>query len=499
MTKTSWIFALLLLLGAVNIITSYPRMSYTADEPARIEAGMQLLKTGTLPQYNIHPPLAGVVVALPLYMLDKISDNRTLDYMSPREAYLTKIWLTRIGVLPFYLLSCTIIFIWSRELFGHRAALWSVFSYVTLSAVTAHAGLATTDMIYTALFLWALKAGTDWLRHPTNHASLILGLSLGLMVSAKMSGVVHWPAAMMLIMAAQTAANWRYATFLLPVAERHLIRGLFYVFPVGLFVVGLFYHFDYTPFGQTFTAVKNLNASGLAFWMFGPLHNQPLWYFFPVVFFFKTPLPFLVASVIGIWVIVDHARRPSVQRLFPLLAAYAIVLVSMTSGFNLGVRHALPLYPLLAIPAGFAIYLLEKAGGWKRTVGLALMGWQLVGFVIQHPHHLSYFNELAGAHPEIISPGSDFDWGQEMIELDEALQERNIDTIYACVRRVPSMRENLRYLLHAQTLPCPGHPVSGWIAVSRTERLVYNEHFTWLDGIEAVEPIGTTLDLYYIP
>jgi hypothetical protein len=43
------------------------------------------------------------------------------------------------------------------------------------------------------------------------------------------------------------------------------------------------------------------------------------------------------------------------------MACAAIVLVSMTSNVNIGVRHVLPVYLLISAPAGLAVVRL-----WKR-------------------------------------------------------------------------------------------------------------------------------------
>jgi hypothetical protein len=48
----------ILALGTLPIIGTYPVFSHTADEPARIAAGMELLDRGTFTYEQQHPPLA---------------------------------------------------------------------------------------------------------------------------------------------------------------------------------------------------------------------------------------------------------------------------------------------------------------------------------------------------------------------------------------------------------------------------------------------------------
>ena len=47
-----------------------------------------------------------------------------------------------------------------------------------------------------------------------------------------------------------------------------------------------------------------------------------------------------------------------------------------------------------------------------------------------HPDHLSYFNALAGDHPEHILVDSNLDWGQDLYRLRDTIAARGIrDTV----------------------------------------------------------------------
>ncbi len=97
-----------------------------------------------------------------------------------------------------------------------------------------------------------------------------------------------------------------------------------------------------------------------------------------------------------------------------------------TRGLQIGHRHLLPIYPFLFLAAGEALSALR---GWRAprgaSVAAALLLWYAGGTLAQHPHHLAYFNELAGG------PGngwrrlvdSNLDWGQDLKRLAAWLRE----------------------------------------------------------------------------
>lgn len=465
---------LLLLFGLLGVVSTYTRLSVTADENFHIACGVQWWRDGIYTLQPLHPPLARIADAALPYLTDHTVANS-------RDSYVEKMILGRLGALPFYLLSCIMVYGWSRKLFGELPALLSLGFYVTLSTVTAHAALATTDMAYTSMFLLALYCGVEWLKISDLKRSLWLGVSLGLMTGSKFSALAQWPAAMTLIVAGQY-----YLDRAFPLTRRHLLHMLI-VLPLAALVLGCLYRFDFGPFIDGINAALRLNREGFGLWFYGPLDNHDAWAFFPVVFFFKTPLAFLAAVAIG------NDKR---EKLFPLLAATGVMLVSMGSHIHLGVRHVLPVYPLLAIVSGYGAAWLWTGGPLKRLFTAVLLSCQLSAFILAYPEHLAYFNILAGDHPEHISLDSDYDWGQDMILLDEALQELGIDHAAMCSR--PSSYWNAAMVVHARISTCPDAPMAGWVAVGRATMQLSN-NIAWLKSYETLQIENSTMDLYYIP
>ena len=497
------IAALMILAGSLVILSTDARLSRTADETYHTFCGMEWWEKGTYTREPKHSPLARIFEAAPFYFL-KISPTdfrNTVFGLSPRDSYIYRTWLTRLGVLPFYVISCMAVFCWSRQLFGMAAGVSSLALYVTLASIAGNSGVATTDMAYTAMFVCAMMASIAWLKMPDAVHSAWLGAGVGLMVGAKFSGLVQWPAAMVLILVAQGVSNYRSGLPAFPITRKHALNACLVALPAMAASLLVVYHFSYRPLWQGVVDLHHANAAGFAIWLFKPLHNRGVWYFFPVVFFFKTPISFHLAAALGNADIIRKIKgHGAIEPLFPLLAAFGALVASMPTNINMGVRHVLVLYPLLAVPAGYGlVWLWHSWGSIGKAIMALLLLWQAGNFVQAYPDFISYYNELGGRHPEHISLDSDFDWGQGIIQLDAALQRRGIHEVYACARKLNIVSHNLALLLHTRALDCPTHSVTGWVAVSRTEHLLRRNDFAWLEGYKPVELVGKTIDLYYIP
>jgi hypothetical protein len=108
------------------------------------------------------------------------------------------------------------------------------------------------------------------------------------------------------------------------------------------------------------------------------------------------------------------------------LAALAVARI------NIGVRHALHVYPLLFILAGRAATI-RTTPGWigRGCIGLAVAASAFSAWRIA-PYPVAYFNELVGgpAGGRRILSDSNLDWGQGLSALADYVQEEKLDGIY---------------------------------------------------------------------
>jgi hypothetical protein len=251
------------------------------------------------------------------------------------------------------------------------------------------------------------------------------------------------------------------------------------------------------------------NDEGHLSYLLGDVEQNGWWYYFPVVIAVKTPLPFLGLVFVGLVAIIKHirTRRDDVQMLVPALVSLGVLGVAMTSNINIGQRHILPIYPLLAMTAGYGTFYLWTSIGYKqlgRFAAIALLIWYLASTIAAHPDYLAYFNELAGDHPENVVVDSNLDWGQDILRLSRTLREQDIEPAWECLYSSHGNRDLIALGLHKMKKLPAYKEKTGWIAISvmclkmGTQEPPYDQ-FAWLEAYKPVERVGRTIYLYFIP
>jgi len=177
------------------------------------------------------------------------------------------------------------------------------------------------------------------------------------------------------------------------------------------------------------------------------------------------------------------------------LLSVTLLVCVLPSNINIGLRHLLPMFPLLAIVAADgARWLIElRPGAASKLMVGSLLVWLAVSSALTHPDYLAYFNEAAGPHPERILIHSDLDWGQDLKRLAGILHSEHVDSVA------------LAYLgsTDVQRLGVPTfeldekRPVTGWVAISVWKRLVRD--YSWLDPYTPVKTAGKSIWIYHIP
>jgi hypothetical protein len=237
--------------------------------------------------------------------------------------------------------------------------------------------------------------------------------------------------------------------------------------------------------------------------------------YYPLALLVKSPIPFLLLAGSGVVLVLRRYRgwRP----LAPVLAAAALLAVCSLGRINIGVRHVLPIFPLLCIPAAAAAHRLWAGGRVARTVVLALGAWQIAVPIVAYPHWLAYFNEAAAPHAARILTDSDLDWGQDLYALRDELRERHVSELWIAYFGKADL---CRHRLPPTRWLAPGRRVTGWVALSEMQRvgllvpqfegedpcdrdhLVWREGvgdgYAWLDAYQPLVRVGRSIRLYYI-
>lgn len=237
---------------------------------------------------------------------------------------------------------------------------------------------------------------------------------------------------------------------------------------------------------------EHAKAGHPAFFL-GETNRRGWWYYFPVVWLFKTPVPFVLLTFIGVGMLARHSwRTRNGESLAIAIMPVLMFLPTFTAGINIGVRHVLPVYPFMSIAAAFAVRELWRHRMVTHILAAALLLWQLASTTMAHPDYLAWFNELAGDHPERIALDSNLDWGQDLLRLSGEVRRSNIDRLYLAYfgSAIPE-----RHGIPAVAIP-PGKRVCGWIAASEMP-LAFNEDLAWLRGRE-FKRVGKSIRLYRV-
>jgi Dolichyl-phosphate-mannose-protein mannosyltransferase len=542
-------------IGVARIVSTYHVFSQTTDEPAHIATGMEWLQWGTYAFEALHPPLARVAVALGPYLSGlRLQNHRSLwiegnELLFSNGRYLHNLALARAGVLPFFLLATFLVWYWARSRYGNWPALAATFLFTTSPVVLGHSGLATTDMAAAATFTAAVLAYISFLEKPGYYRAAILGGAAALAVLSKFSVLLFLPACAITLLvtrwllnrqAAETTgvkagepALWRRA-LALAVLVLLLVGWAGYRFSVSSAtnaaarphytidqlvgktgtVHNLAYAIAEAPFVpapaffQGLAKVRFKETTGHKSYLLGHIRETGWWYFFPVALAVKSTIPFLILVAIGSYYLARSAwvGRANWITLAPLVAAVTVLLVVLPSHINIGVRHILPIYPLLAIIAGVGacrLWSIAKPKYGGPAIVLALLLWQLIVSIRAHPDYLAYFNELAGQHPEKILIDSDLDWGQDLLRLSAALQQRHVDQVSIAYAGSPWLDLN-NFGLPPFHLLAPHEHATGWIAISLLDLKtggfgLPDDSYSWLEAYQPVGRAGKSIWIYYVP
>ena len=530
--RVSLLLAILTVIALGRVAATWDVFSPTFDEPAHLAAGMEWLDRGVYRYEEMHGPLARIAVALGPYADGLRSDGKPGMWMegnailNQRGRPERALALARAGILPFFLATILVVFFWTRDLAGDSAALLAVLALTCVPPVLAHSGLATTDAAAMAMLAATVFAMVRWLERPGLANTCWLGFAAGLALLSKMSALVFLPAAGAAVLLTFASGRRALLPYVGTAAAAGLVMGLTlwagYRFSFGsirhgpvmtqttetqglkrrLAPVLRLPIFPAPEYPRGILQLIGENRNGRRNYLLGERIESGRWYFFPVALGVKTPVAFLVLAGVGGATLIGMARRRR-SAAVPVVAAAAILGTAMAANINIGVRHILPVYPLLAIAAGLGISRLWHWRRWRYAgpaMAMVLTGWLLAESARTHPDYLPYFNQLAGDQPERVLLDSDLDWGQDLRRLADTLRARRVPHVSIAYHgKVDMSKQGLPPFTELQAHT----PVTGWVAASEYRlQLGYMsgsyDPFAWLLSHTPVARVGHSIRLYYI-
>ncbi|WP_420644324.1 ArnT family glycosyltransferase [Candidatus Leptofilum sp.] len=553
--KGKWLeTAVLLLFFALSII-NLSQLGPTFDEQGFITRGLGYLR-GENQWMRVGHPLglnalnASLLAADDSVQLPVDDPSWQLpNFHRPSELFLWEIgndvthvmFLARLPTVWLGLLLLALVYRWAREVSGRRWAALLALSVAALDPnLLAHGRLATTDFglmtfaFLAGFLLWRFGKRPSWSR------AIWAGVGFGLLQNTKFTAGLFVPlfALVMLI----TLIQWWRQTTPKPAlfSRQSPLIMLLVAYPLAAFLtLWVAYGFQIGTLPDSLPTLPQLSGLTLPLsrhleqlldiggrlqkstpaFLAGSYSDSGWWYYFPIAFLLKTPLPMLIlllGSTVGLlWL---AWRRKLAGRWLTLTALLIPPLgyfgFALTTDINLGYRHLLPVLPYFFVFVAAMLAWLPKFG-LRPAVLVGLVIWLGGTAVILHPHHLAFFNVFAGG-PDggwRYLVDSNLDWGQDLAGLQEWMVENGVDHVwlsYFGEGRLSTYNINFTglasfppRLMNPQARPFyPHDPAPGVYAISATMlqgvHFANHDTFAWFRDKEPIDKIGYSIFMFEV-
>ncbi|MEM4246843.1 MAG: glycosyltransferase family 39 protein [Candidatus Woesearchaeota archaeon] len=522
--------------------------SITSDEPV-IYTGLALWKTTDFAHSPSHPPGMKLLVAWATMLLgpdvpipqnfpniDEFLYGRLLIFQYNRHMFQQMICFGRFVALLLGIIGAVYVYKWAKEVANEKSALVAVVLYAFLPLMVGLSSIADNDIMISTFFIMTLYYFKHFVQSGETRDAVITGMCLGIALLSKHTGILLVPilgiAALSLIFTKQPVPVLkllrRASEFTLKWKIFAIIVFFIFIGAISAFVLNAGYLFQgtFTPlreynFEQRFITLNN-QAIGwipvpLPFWYLKGLETNQIfskdthyfhgrwltsedWYFFIFSFIVKTPFALLLMLVIGLILLPKIKYERTIDLILILLTVGGVTLLFSIKQYKLGIRHLLPIYPLIFV---FIAIVWKYASEHKmlKRVFSVLLAWYLISSVLVHPYYLSYFNEIIGGSQNGYKYflDSNVDWGQDLNAVKKWMDKNNISEIGLSYfgNDVPEIR-GIKY----HTIPCEPSPGIHVLSINNLYGLLFTgqpkDCYAWLRNMTPTDRIGYSILVFNI-
>lgn len=497
--------------------------SQTSDEAIHLVSGYSYLKTGSFRLNIEHPPLIKLLGALavelryhlPLDLPPRLLVPRSIGEAGLRFLYESPVPADEIlatARLPNLLLGALLlaaVYQWSRRLWGAGAACLGMALAAFDPNLVAHSSLLTTDLGNALFTFLTLYLAWEHAQKPSLWRLGGVGVCLGLALVTKLSAIAL-PAILGVVVLAWVAAGGS------PLGRRLVEAALSLLIAVAvaaLLIPPAYFFHDVSYWWMGVRAVVLHAGQGHRAFYLGEYGSGGWPSYFLVALLIKTPIGSLLLILAGL-IFVRAGRHLALRdAIFVVLPALLLLGLASLSNLNIGLRHVLPIYPLLFVAASrVATFRFSRAWLAPALCALAL-AWTATSSLWIAPHQLAYFNELIGGprNGHLYLNDSNIDWGQDLKGLGRYLESRGSGEIYlAYSGNAPPAAYGIRY----QPLPswgavvaqpddvvprdAPRHLLAINVFTLMGVKLPEPDAYKWLMSREPLERIGYSIWVFDI-
>ena len=459
----------LLIVLSLQLFFSVRRESQTWDEGNHIFTGY---RSWTNADYGLnpeHPPLVKLLTTVPLLWLqpkspvleerffkeDAFLRGKEFLYQNDPEKILAR---TRATAAILTLLAALVVFFGTREMFGNVAAFIALTLLTFDPNLLAHGALITTDVGLACFMFLSVYMFYRFVKSPSALRLIMTGAAVGLVLAVKHTGLLVLPILFLLAV----------CELVLNKSGRHaarLLGSLALIALIGWVVLWSFYRFRYDarPNGLQMnpplaeyvkglqpyeawpiaTAARfhllpesylygladvKLTANYYTSYVLGKIYAHNVWFYFPVAFLIKSTVGVLALCLLSLVVIATRRLNHWREILFLVVPVIFYLLVALTVGMNIGVRHILVVYVFLYVLIGGAAWaLIRNSRKWAYVVGVCVLV-HIGSSVLAFPNYIPYANEFWGGPSQThrYLTDSNADWGQQLKSVKQYLDQRGV-------------------------------------------------------------------------
>lgn len=479
------------------------------------------------------------------------------------------IFLARLGPIFLTLILIFFIYICVKNLVGKRWALLPVFFIALSPNILAHGHYVTTDVGVSLFIFLAIYYFSKYINKPSLYLLFISALTFGFAQLAKFSALILVPIFIALaIICAFNNKKWMelFKNTLLVFLLGYLsVYGVYFLFSLNYpaeeqiknteFILGFsdpqraetthesclkedlgiklktkcalkitFIQMSGNKLARPMT--QYLTGAWLVFKQSTLAHHPTFfngnicdcgrWYYFPVLFLLKEPIPglifILLGLICGIYIFIKKVLKSEFKAFIDYIInhftefsfLFFIIIYGIygiRSNLNIGVRHILPIIIPAYVLTTQAIKKIEINDIYKKILVIILIILYVFEVFAAFPYFLSYFNKLGkgmqGGYNYAVD--SNYDWGQDLKRLATWVEDNNIDKISLSYFGAG----NAKYYLGDKidfwnsTYGNPNSKDFNLFVVSVHFLKQYPEDYLWLKNINSPDyRVGTSIFIY---